>query len=175
MVRRHHVPGWCSPSYKGRALSGKVPNRSGTDADRVSSHRFQIRFTVRSYEVDSQGHLNSAIYHQYGEHVRWEMLRAAAIPRDRLLHSGLGPVVLECTIRFHRELRLGDEVDVSCAYCWGEGKTFRLTQEYRQPDGTLMAGLVTVCGLIDLTERRLVPDPGKRLRSLASAPEVLGL
>jgi acyl-CoA thioester hydrolase len=136
---------------------------------------FQARFTVRSYEVDTQGHLNSAVYHQYGDHVRWEMLRAAGVSVEELLASGLGPVQLESTIRFHRELRFGDSVDVSCAYAWGDGKTFRLMLEYRRTDGTLAAELDTVCGLMNLAERRLVADPGAQLRSLASAPEVLGL
>jgi acyl-CoA thioester hydrolase len=87
----------------------------------------------------------------------------------------VGPVQLECTIRFHRELRRDDEVDVSCVFVWGDGKTFRTDQEYRRPDGVLVAELTCVCGLLDLTERRLVADPDRHLRSLAAAPEALGL
>lgn len=41
---------------------------------------FTVRVTVRAYELDTQGHLNSAVYHQYGDHARWECLRAAASP-----------------------------------------------------------------------------------------------
>ena len=136
---------------------------------------FQTRYSVRYYEADTQGHLNSSIYHQYGEHARWELLRAAGAPIDALIDAGLGPVQLECTIRFHRELRVGDDVAVSCAFTWGDGKTFTLLQEYRRADGTLAAELTAVCGLLDLAERHLVPDPAERFRSLASAPEVLGL
>jgi acyl-CoA thioester hydrolase len=32
-----------------------------------------------------------------------------------------------------------------------------------------------VGGLLDLTARRLVAEPGKHLRSLATAPELLGV
>jgi acyl-CoA thioester hydrolase len=129
---------------------------------------------VRSYELDTQGHLNSAVYHQYGKHVRWECLRAAGIPLEKLFDSGIGAVQLECMIRFHRELRVGDGVDVSCCFAWGDGKTFQIGQEYRRTDGTLVAELRCVCGLLDLAERRLIPDPGSYLRSLAAAPELLG-
>ena len=40
---------------------------------------FQVRVTVRGYELDSLGHLNQAVYLQYAEHARWEILRAAGL------------------------------------------------------------------------------------------------
>lgn len=134
---------------------------------------FTVRVTVRGYELDTQGHLNQAVYLQYGEHARWEMLRAAGITQDALIADGIGPVVLETTIRYLRELRGGDTVDISCGFAWGEGKTFRIRQDYRLTDGTPVAELVAVGGLLDLRERRLVADPRGRLRALASAPELL--
>jgi acyl-CoA thioester hydrolase len=64
--------------------------------------------TVRGYELDTQGHLNQAVYLQYAEHARWELLRAAGLPQEKLLASGVGPVALEVTVKFLRELRGGD-------------------------------------------------------------------
>jgi acyl-CoA thioester hydrolase len=136
---------------------------------------FQVRITVRGYELDTQGHLNQAVYLQYAEHARWECLRAAGISQDRLIAGGVGPVALEVTLRYLHELRGGDEVDVSCAFAWGEGKTFRIEQEYRTPDGTPVASLTSVGGLLDLHERRLVANPAARFRTLATNPEPLGL
>jgi hypothetical protein len=80
---------------------------------------FRVRIAVRGYEIDAQGHLGGVVYLQYGEHARWECLRAAGITPHKLAAAGVGPVQLETTIRFHRELRAGDEVDVSCAFMWG--------------------------------------------------------
>ena len=134
---------------------------------------FAVHITVRGYELDTQGHLNQSVYLQYGEHARWELLRAAGISQDALIASGIGPVVLESTIRYLRELRGGDEVDVSCGFEWGEGRTFRVRQDYRRPDGTQVAELVAVGGMLDLRERRLVAQPRERLRALASVPELL--
>ena len=136
---------------------------------------FTVRVAVRGYELDSQGHLNSAVYHQYGDHARWECLRAAGISLDELIATGIGPVTLENTIRYHCELRAGDEVDISCAFDWGEGRTFRTRQELRRADGALAADITSLGGLMDLKERRLVPDPGSRWRALAETPELLGL
>ena len=82
---------------------------------------------------------------------------------------------LETSIRFHRELRAGDAVDVSCGFVWGDGKTFGVEQDFRRPDGTLVAELANVGGLLNLKERRLVTDPAGQFHSSAAAPEVLGL
>jgi acyl-CoA thioester hydrolase len=136
---------------------------------------FQVRVRVRGYELDLNGHLNQAVYFQYAEHARWELFQAAGIGQEKLLAAGVGPVVLETTIRYHRELRHGDEVDVSCAFCWGEGRTFRVRQEIRLAGGDLAAEVTAVSGLLSLAERRLVADPAGCFRSLATAPGVLGL
>ncbi|GAA2103922.1 acyl-CoA thioesterase [Actinomadura alba] len=136
---------------------------------------FTVRIAVRGYELDTQGHLNQAVYLQYAEHARWECLRAAGIPGDKLFATGVGPVQLECTVRFKRELRGGDETEVSCEFEWGEGKTFRVLQEIRKLDGTVAAEVIGIAGLLDLRERRLVADPGGRLRALADDPALLGL
>ena len=77
---------------------------------------------------------------------------------------------LEERIRFHQELKPGDEVDVSCTDRWGGGKTFRVQQDLRRPDGTLIAEITNVGGLLELTTRRLLPNPGMRWRSVADGP-----
>ncbi|WP_200216657.1 acyl-CoA thioesterase [Micromonospora coerulea] len=136
---------------------------------------FRVRITVRGYELDTQGHLNQAVYLQYGEHARWECLRAAGISQDRLISAGVGPVALEVTLRYLRELRGGDEVDVSCDFRWGMGKTFQIQQDYVRADGTPVATLTGVGGLLDLSARHLVPDPRQRFRTMCTDPGPLNL
>jgi acyl-CoA thioester hydrolase len=136
---------------------------------------FRVRVTVRGYELDTQGHLNQAVYLQYAEHARWEILRAAGLRQQRLIEAGVGPVALEVTVTFRAELRGGDEVDVSCAFEWGEGRTFRLVQELVRADGVVAASITGVGGLLDLTARKLVHDPAARFAELAERPEVMGL
>jgi acyl-CoA thioester hydrolase len=112
---------------------------------------------------------------QYGQHARWECLRAAGIGQADLLARGIGPVSLEENIRFYAEVRPGDELVVSCRYVWGERKTFRVEQQMRRCDGTLAADVTNVGGLLDLNQRRLVDDPGSVWRSVAKAAGLLGL
>ena len=68
---------------------------------------------------------------------------------------------LEERIRFHHEIHEGQEVTVSCTFTWGDGRSFRIEQEIRLPDGTLAADISNVGGLLDLKGRRLISDPGQ--------------
>ncbi|MFF3916061.1 acyl-CoA thioesterase [Streptomyces sp. NPDC001852] len=136
---------------------------------------FSVRVTVRGYETDTQGHLNQSVYLNYAEHARWSLLQAAGISQTRLVGRGVGPVALETTIRFRRELLAGDEVDVTCAFEWGGGRTFRIVQEIRKTDGTLAAEVSGVGGLLDLKERKLVADPREVFKELTTDLALFGL
>jgi acyl-CoA thioester hydrolase len=136
---------------------------------------FSVRVKVRGYELDTQGHLNWAQYLHYAEHARWECLAAAGITQGALLATGFGPVVLDLSVKFRRELRGGDEVDVSCAFVFDGGPAYDIVQDFKRPDGQLAASLTSTAGLIDLRERKLTRDPGKHFRGLATNPAVLGL
>lgn len=83
------------------------------------------------------------------------------------------PVTLEHAIRYHRELRGGDEVDVSCAFTWGGA---RCTASGSASSASMPAAEIdTVGGMITMTHRRLVADPAEQWRALAGAPEFIGL
>ncbi len=144
----------------------------GTDA---VSEPFSVRVTVRGYETDVQGHLNQAVYLNYAEHARWSLLQAAGITQSGLIARGVGPVALETTIRYRRELLAGDEADVSCAFLWSGGKIFTIEQTITKADGTVAAELTGVGGLMDLKQRKLLPDPGAVFRELAKDPALFGL
>ncbi|MFF0115023.1 acyl-CoA thioesterase [Streptomyces prasinus] len=139
------------------------------------SEPFSVRVTVRGYETDVQGHLNQAVYLNYAEHARWELLHEAGLTQAVLAARGVGPVVLETTIRYRRELLAGEEVEVTCAFSWGTGKTFRVEQTITKADGTVSAEITGVGGVLDLERRKLLPSPQAVFGELAEKPEFLGL
>ncbi|MFF0222110.1 acyl-CoA thioesterase [Streptomyces sp. NPDC004629] len=139
------------------------------------SEPFSVRVTVRGYETDVQGHLNQAVYLNYAEHARWSLLQAVGVSQTRLVGQGVGPVALETRIRYLRELLAGDEVDVTCAFEWSGGKTFRILQTIRKTDGTVAAEISAVGGILDLKLRKLVADPREVFKELATDLGPLGL
>lgn len=141
----------------------------------TTSWPFRLRIMVRGYELDSLGHVNHAVYLQYAEHARWEAFAAAGVTQQVLLDAGVGPVILELTVRYKHELRLGDEVDVGFRVIPGEGKAIAFEHEVVRADGVLAAELSGYAGVMSFAERRLIADPVARLRELATASSVIGL
>jgi YbgC/YbaW family acyl-CoA thioester hydrolase len=135
-------------------------------------HRvFATTVTVRGYETDANGHVNHAVYHQYAEHGRTELFRATGIDVPEMTAAGIGPVILESTVRFLAELRVGDEVTVLLGVRFGAGRTFRMDAELHRGD-TVAATITGTMGLLDHATRRLVADPRGRLLALGDAERV---
>ncbi|MFD6795310.1 MULTISPECIES: acyl-CoA thioesterase [Prauserella salsuginis group] len=125
---------------------------------------FSIHAKVRTYELDPNGHLNHAVYHQYGEIARTELAVAAGVT-EGLIKQGIGIVMLESHIRFRRELRFGDEATVSCVARFAEDKkVFWMDNVITKLDGTVSAEIESTLGLMDLDKRKLVPGPMERIR-----------
>ena len=123
---------------------------------------FRTRIKVRHYELDTLGHLNHAVYHSYGEVSRLELLEKAGVLKGL---PGVASVLLETHVVFRRELRAGDEVDVTCDVKFGSGKTFSMDSNIYQADGTLAAEITCTLGLMDLEIRKLVADPRGRFEA----------
>jgi acyl-CoA thioester hydrolase len=150
---------------------------TGTSADTVTgtaTGAFSVRLDVRLDDLDPQLHVNGAVYLKYADHARFSCVEAAGISVQDLLDGGLGPVNLETAIGYRAELRAGDQVDVTCAWIWGEGKTYRVEHVLRRADGTVAAEISHVSGLLDLRTRRMVTAPADAWRRRATRPELLG-
>ncbi|HEV3356642.1 MAG TPA: acyl-CoA thioesterase [Pseudonocardiaceae bacterium] len=134
---------------------------------------FSVRIAVRNYELDALGHVNQAVYHSYAEHGRVSMFRAAGVPPEAMRELGYAPAVLTSEARYLRELRDGDEVDVRTTIEFGTGKTFVMRTELTKPDGTVAATVNGTMGLLDLTARKLLPEPRERILAMVTKPEIM--
>lgn len=134
---------------------------------------FTVRIAVRNYELDSLGHVNQAVYHSYAEHGRVSMFRAAGCAQEAMRALGFAPALLSSEARYLRELRDGDEIDVSTTIEFGTGKTFVMRTALTKLDGTVAATVNGTMGLLDLTERKLLAEPRERIRALLTKPELM--
>ncbi|HEX2132387.1 MAG TPA: acyl-CoA thioesterase [Actinophytocola sp.] len=134
---------------------------------------FRIPITVRSYELDSLGHVNHAVYHQYAEVARMSGFQAAGCEWESMRGGRAAPVLLSTTVNFRRELRANESIEVSCEAKFGTGKTFAVDSLITKADGTVAAEVYCVLGVMDLDERRLFADPRAVLEAAGFRPEVL--
>ena len=90
------------------AVNSAAACRSGTLG--VVQHRFPIR--VRFYELDPYHHVNHAVYIQYFEAARIELLREAGMTLEGMMDDGVMIVVTDITTRFLRSALGNDELVV---------------------------------------------------------------
>ncbi|MFE6904704.1 acyl-CoA thioesterase [Streptomyces sp. NPDC057717] len=135
----------------------------------------KTRISVRGYETDALGHLNGTVYLQYAEHSRWSLMHSAGVKQEDLLRNQIAPVNLETVIRYVRELKAGEEVNISCELAWGERRSLKVKQTFYTESGDVAAEVSSIGGLIDLNTRHLIENPRECFRNLADRPEILGL
>ncbi len=73
---------------------------------------------VRSYELDSFGHANHAVFLNWLEYGRFEALDRAGFPYHEILARGWGIYVVRLEVDYLREARLGERLLVRT---WADG------------------------------------------------------
>ncbi|MDD3161992.1 MAG: acyl-CoA thioesterase [Bacteroidales bacterium] len=104
----------------------------------MKSYAYELKLTVRDYELDFQGIVNNAVYMNYLEHTRHEFLKQAGINLPLLHQEGVDPVVTHADIQYKHSLASGDAF-TSYLSIQKEGIRFIFYQDiYRDSDNQLM-------------------------------------
>jgi len=72
------------------------------------------KLSVRSYELDSFGHVNNATYLQYFEVARCDWLAQAGLPFLEIQCAGIQIVIADATVKFLTPAFFSDELSVMC-------------------------------------------------------------
>jgi len=73
--------------------------------------KYNYKTNVKGYELDSFGHVNNAVYINYTEQARWEILKNEGL-LNLFFDSEFLLVVAETYIRYKRELKLFDAIEI---------------------------------------------------------------
>ena len=76
------------------------------------SKKYHSTLEVRGYELDGFGHVNHAVYFNYLEHARWEMLTLAEITLAKFNEWKRWPVVAEIQASYLKPTFMGEKLDV---------------------------------------------------------------
>jgi thioesterase III len=132
-------------------------------------HEYPLLIIER--HLDTFGHVNNATYLQILEEARWEWITAGGFGLARVKELGQGPTVLECVLRFRRELRNRTRVTIVSRVHNYIGKIARLEQEIRLESGELACEAEFVLGLFDTERRKLIDPTPEWLASVGLRPE----
>ena len=111
----------------------------------MNKYHTELQFSVRDYELDSQGVVNNSVYQNYLEHARHEYLKEIGLNFNELNQQGTDPVVHKIEMEYKRPLT-GDDKFVVRTRAEQEGNVrFVFYQDiYREEDNELvLKGKVT--------------------------------
>ena len=115
---------------------------------------------IRESHLDTFGHVNNATYLSLFEEARWEWLSAKGYGFDFIQQTGLGPVILEIQLRFQKELRLRQKIQIESQLLNYQGKIGKLKQTMWNENRDSCCVAELVFGLFDTRQRKLVaPTP----------------
>lgn len=124
----------------------------------MAVHEFVAR--VEERHLDMFGHVNNAAYLELFEQARWDLITRNGFGRAEVEKTGLGPTLLEVTVRFKREIRGAGPVTIRTRTLSYKGKIGRLEQVMISDGGVEACAAEFVIALFDLKERKLIrPTP----------------
>ena len=90
---------------------------------------FQYQIVIKEHHLDTFSHVNNATYLELLEEARWEFLSSQGYGLKAIHELGMGPVVLECNIKFIKELRLRQTIVIESQMMSYEKKIGTMRQD----------------------------------------------
>jgi YbgC/YbaW family acyl-CoA thioester hydrolase len=136
----------------------------------MKTEKFEYEVLIRESHIDSFGHVNNAHYLSLFEEARWEIISPRGFSVREIQAHGLGPVVLEVSLRFAKEVQLRQKIRIRSEVIAGQNVDRSMTLKVIQTmvnekDETCCTGVFTFA-LFDLRARRIVPPTQEWLNAI---------
>jgi len=123
---------------------------------------------IKEHHLDTFGHVNNATYLQIFEEARWEIITARGYGLPEIMAAKKGPVVLEANIKFLKELKLRDTIQVTFEPIEMNGKIGKCIQRMINSAGEVSCEALFTVGFFDLETRRLILPTEQWLQAVKS-------
>jgi acyl-CoA thioester hydrolase len=104
---------------------------------------FECSLRVRTYECDSYGHVNNAIYLNYLEYARYEVLREVGFNYEKAVESGYGIYIARVEIDYKKPALMDELLTIKTWPIKKGAVSGTFAQEIYRDDDLLAAAKVT--------------------------------
>ena len=130
-----------------------------------SENTYTSRFRITEDLLDDFGHVNNARYLDLYEKARWEILDQYGMGRDLLKESHKGPIILEVTVRFSREVGAGQDITIETKSRRKDDRIFYFDQTMKNSQGEVCSKAVFTAALFDMEKRKMIRADEKWLEA----------
>ncbi len=131
--------------------------------------KFEYQIQILEYHLDTFGHVNNAVYFELYEQTRWDFITKNGYGLKEVHERQQGPVVLDVSCRFKRELVNREMITIKSQSEPWKGKIGRIKQEMYKADGTLASDATFTFGFMDFAKRKLIDPPLEWLQAIGLA------
>ena len=122
----------------------------------IETSHFELKLSVRDYELDSFGVINNAVYQNYLEHTRHQFLESQGLKLTAYFEQGLSPVITKAEIEYRSSLQSRDDFVVSLELAFSSKVNF--LQEIRSiPNKTLILSARITGTILNSSGRPFLP------------------
>jgi acyl-CoA thioester hydrolase len=134
--------------------------RASLQAVLMANRVFEQSIVIREGHLDTFGHVNNARYLEIFEQARWDFINDNGFGLDFVKSSGTGPVILELSLRFVREVKNRQHMLIRSFLDSYEGKIGRLTQQLiDDSDQVCCEGKFVIAQWDTNTRKLILPTP----------------
>jgi YbgC/YbaW family acyl-CoA thioester hydrolase len=121
---------------------------------------------IREHHLDTYGHINNATYMALLEEARWDYITNNGYGLKVVQEKRQGPVVLEATMKFKKEIKLRETVTIRSRCLDLKGVTGKFEQTIFKENGEVSCEAHFVFGLFDLDRRKLIPPTPEWMKGM---------
>jgi thioesterase-3 len=126
---------------------------------------FISRRIIKETDLDTFGHMNNAKYLSIFEEIRWDWITQNDFGIKKMQQLNIGPTILEINLRFLKEIRLREEIEIESKVISYVGKIGKLQQKMSINSETYCLAEFTI-GLFDLSSRKLIQPTSEWLAAV---------
>lgn len=126
---------------------------------------------IKEGHLDSFGHVNNAEYLSLYEEARWDFITANGYGLKEVHERKQGPVVLDVSLRFKRELINREKIQIQSQTESISGKIMKMKQVMLKENGEVASEATFTFGFMDMTKRKLVDPPELWLQAVGAKGE----
>ncbi|MCO4754525.1 MAG: acyl-CoA thioesterase [Bacteriovoracaceae bacterium] len=120
---------------------------------------FEYTVLIKESHLDSFGHVNNAAYLTLYEEARWDFITRNGYGLEVIQREKKGPVVLDVSLRFKRELVNRQTIRIVSKTESLSGKIMKMTQQMVNEKGEIASEAFFTFGFMDMKLRKLVEMP----------------
>ena len=133
---------------------------------------FEQSYPVLWSHLDPNGHMRHTAYNDFGAQLRLDYFASQGSPMDKILESGVGPILFREDTRFFREVAFGEIITLKLLMTKlrEDGSKWSMEHGIYKTDGELACTIQVDGSWLDLNKRKVTPPPLQMQQTLLDCP-----